>query len=216
MGRDVATTSSTKTATSRTLVLGGSGGDLAHWGHGVLERTSGCKVLSVTDTALDLLVLELLLDAALLALLLIVLLAGLPVCARSEHDILCDGSSIERGAGSVALLKTELGPFSPLGDVGVDVLLHDGLLDPPCCLDFLAVIVDSVSDHSLCAIFVVDDLLSWELVILVVLRPIAIKTAQKCLVSHKFSKHDAEKRKGTGNSYLAGLDMMKDICFQRI
>lgn len=65
---------------------------LSHGRHGVLEGTSGCEMLAVTDTALDLLVLQLVLHASGLSLLLLGIFA--PVRARSEYDVLSDRGGI--------------------------------------------------------------------------------------------------------------------------
>lgn len=54
------------------------------------------KMLSRTDTTLDLLVLQLVLHAALLAAILLGLLGmGLPVGAGTENNVLADGGSVE-------------------------------------------------------------------------------------------------------------------------
>jgi hypothetical protein len=65
---------------------------LSDGGDGAFERTSSCEMLAVTDTALDLLVLQLLLQVSGLGLLLLRILA--PVCAGSEYDVLADGGGI--------------------------------------------------------------------------------------------------------------------------
>lgn len=69
-----------------------AGALLAHGGDGALEGTSGCEMLAVTDTALDLLVLQLVLHASGVGLLLLGVLA--PVRAGSEYDVLANGGGI--------------------------------------------------------------------------------------------------------------------------
>jgi hypothetical protein len=120
-------------------------------------------MLSAANTTLDLLVLELVLDAALLGAGLLSL-RGLspPVHTGSEDDILADGGGVERGARGVALLEPELGPRPPLRDLRVDVLPHHGRLDPAGDLDLLALVVEAVRNNGLCAIFVRRDLLRGE------------------------------------------------------
>ena len=131
--------------------------------HGVLERTASCKVLAAANTTLDLLVLELVLHAALLA---AVLLSfgglSLPVHAGTEDDVLADGGGVERRAGGVALLESELGPGAALRDLGVDVFPHNGGLDPAGDLHLLSVVVEAVRDNRLGAIFVRRHLLCGE------------------------------------------------------
>lgn len=102
-------------------------------------------MLSGTDTALDLLVLELVLNAALLAALLLGLLGlCLPVGAGTENDVLADGGGIERGTGGVALLVAELGPLAALSNLGVDILTNDSGLDAAGDLHLLVIVVEAV------------------------------------------------------------------------
>lgn len=120
-------------------------------------------MLSGTNTTLDLLVLELVLHAALLAAILLSLLSlCLPVDAGTENHVLADGGSIESRARGVSLLETELGPRPALGDLGVDVFANGGGLDPAGDLHFLVVIVEAVGDNGLGAIFVGDHFLRGE------------------------------------------------------
>lgn len=118
---------------------------LLHGGHGVLEGTARSEMLSGTNTTLNLLVLELILHAALLAALLLSLLGlSLPVGAGTENDVLTDGGGIERRTGGVALLVAELGPRSALSDLGVDILTNNGGLDAAGDLDLLVIVVEAV------------------------------------------------------------------------
>jgi len=162
--RNVASRASTE-RTSLVLLgstLGTTSG-LFDGSHSVLEGTAGCEVLSGTNTTLNLLVLELILHAALLAAILLSLLGlSLPVNAGTEDNVFTDGGSIERGTRGVALLETELGPRPALGHLRVDVFADDGGLDAAGNLHFLVVIVEAVGDDGLGAIFVGDHLLRGE------------------------------------------------------
>jgi hypothetical protein len=154
-----------RASTERTslVFLGGTlstTGGFLDGSHGVLEGTASCEVLSGTNTTLNLLVLELILHAALLAAILLGLLSlSLPVDAGAEDNVLADGGGIERRTGRVSLLETELGPRPALGHLRVDVFANDGGLDAAGNLHFLVVIVEAVGDDGLGAIFVGDHLL---------------------------------------------------------
>lgn len=120
-------------------------------------------MLSAANPTLDLLVLELVLHAALLAAGLILLRSlHLPVHVRPENNVLAHGGCVERGSRRVALLQTEFVPRSALCDLRVDLLANNGRFDASRDLHFLAVIVESVRDHRLCAVFVRCHLLRWE------------------------------------------------------
>lgn len=185
-------------------------GGLVDGCHGILERTAGCKVLSAANTTLDLLVLELILHAALLAAVLLRLRSlCLPVDAGSESDVLTDGGSIERGSGSVALLETELGPGPPLRNLGVDMFANDGGLDPAGDLHLLALIVEAVRHNGLGAIFVRCDLLRGErggVIELLVVGPVGA-AAESC---KNFMSEDSRRRgfMGSGLTYFASLDIV--------
>lgn len=164
MRRHVAGVSSTET----TLVLlgldaRGTGSALLDGSHGVLEGTASSEMLSAANTTLDLLVLELVLNAALLgALLLFLLGVRLPVDGGTEHDVLTNGGGIEGRSRGVALLKAELLPFAAFGDLGVDVFADNGSLNSAGNLHFLVVIVETVGDDGLGAVLVRDHLLRGE------------------------------------------------------
>lgn len=120
-------------------------------------------MLSTANTTLDLLVLQLVLHAALLATLLLSLLSvGLPVNAGTEDDVLADGGGVERGTGGVALLETELVPFAAFGDLGVDVFADNSGLNSAGDLHFLVVIVVAVGNDGLGAVLVRDHFLRRE------------------------------------------------------
>lgn len=161
--RHVAGVSSTKT----TLVLLGLGtastsSGLLDGGHGVLERTTSCEMLSTANTTLDLLVLELVLHTALFALLFLLLRVCLPVHRRAEGDVLAYGGGVKGRTRGVALLESELLPFAAFGDLRVDIFTDDGSLDSASNLHFLIIVVKAVGDDGLGAILVRDHLLRGE------------------------------------------------------
>lgn len=161
MRRHVARGSTTE-PTGRVLRAVGTSG-LLDRRHGILERTASSKVLSAADTALDLLVLELVLHAALLAASLLGLdRLRLPVHAGSEDDVLADGGGVERWAGRVALFQPELAPASTLRHLGVHMLSDHGGFDAAGDLHFLAVVVEAVGDDRLGSVLVRSHLLRGE------------------------------------------------------
>lgn len=120
-------------------------------------------MLSTANTTLDLLVLQLVLHAALLATLLLGLLSvGLPVDTRTEDDVLADGGGVERGTCGVALLETELVPFAAFGDLGVDVFADNSGLNSAGDLHFLVVIIVAVGNDGFGAVLVRDHFLRRE------------------------------------------------------
>lgn len=137
------------TCTSRVAIF-------AHGRHGVFERTSGSEMLAIANPALDLLILQLRLDAILLGLLLLAVL--LPRHARPEDDVLADGGRIEARPGGVAFFEAELGPGAAFGDAGVDGFFDDGGADAAGGFDLFAVVVEAVGDVSFGAVFVGGDL----------------------------------------------------------
>lgn len=141
-------------------------------------------MLSVTDTTLDFLVLKLVLHAALLAALLLSLLGlYLPVGAWAEDDVLADGGGIESWAWGVALLEAKLGPRSALGHLRVDMFALDGGFDAARDLHFLVVVIETVGDHGLGAVLVLDHLLRGErggVIELLVVGPVGIAVKFGC------------------------------------
>lgn len=117
-------------------------------------------MLSSTDTALDLLALQLVLHRSSLWLLLLGILA--PVDAWLEDDVLADGGGVHSWSSLVLSGKSELAPLLALCDTRGDNLLHNGCADAACGLDLLAVIVQAVCDDRLGSILVGGDLLWWE------------------------------------------------------
>lgn len=192
MRRNVAGTASTQTTSSLLFVHihTSTAGRLLDRGHGVFERTAGCEVLATANTALDLLVLELVLDAALLAAGLLHLLGlRLPVHAGTEHEVFADRCGVERGTRGVALLQTEFGPRAPLSHLGVDMFPDDSRLDAAGDLHFLVVVVEAVRNHRLRAVFVRNHLLRGEsgrVVELLVVGPVGAAEKLKICLAQSF------------------------------
>ena len=117
---------------------------LAHRRHRVLERTPRREMLPVTDPALDLHVLQLLLRVIPHFLLLFAVL--LPRHARPEDDVLAHARGVEARPRGMALFEAELGPAFALGDAGVDIFLDNGGADAAGSFDSFAVVVETVGD----------------------------------------------------------------------
>lgn len=134
------------------------GGAIVGGGHGVLERTPGGEMLALADTALDLLVAQLLLQALFLGLaathLGLLGLHILPVSARPEDDILADGSRVWLRSLGFALLEPEFRPVSPLRHHGVHFFFVHCRPGFACGFHFAALVVDPVGDRRLGSIFV--------------------------------------------------------------
>jgi hypothetical protein len=160
MRRDVTSARTTEATSSRLTALGRSHvcgrGVLAGGRHGVLEGTLGGEMVSGTDTALDLHLLE---RVRLLVLLGRLLLgaAGLEADGRLEHDVLTQCGGVSRPGGLAGLLAN-LGPCPALGDARVLLLLDDCAADALGALYFFAVLVDENGDYGLGAVLVLGDL----------------------------------------------------------
>lgn len=115
-------------------------------------------MLAIADTALDLLVLELVLHG--LGVRVGALLLGIlaPGDAGSEDDVLADGGGIGGRSRGIFGAQAELGPRFPVGDAGVDCLGLGDIADPTSGLYFLALIVVSECDDGLGTIFIRDGL----------------------------------------------------------
>lgn len=124
--------------------------------HGVLVRTPGCEMLSVTNTTLDLLVLKLVLELILLAGLLLGVLA--PVDTGAEDDVLADRGGVVGRAFAVLCAVAKLGPCLAVGDARVHRLLVGDVADTAGGLDLVAILVDAIGDDGLCAVLVRDRL----------------------------------------------------------
>lgn len=98
-------------------------------------------MFSVTDTALDRLVLELLLHGVGVGVLRLVLRVLAPVGAEAEDDVLADRRRVGLGAGAVLLGQAKLGPGLALGHARVHDLAVCHEADAASRLHFLAVVV---------------------------------------------------------------------------
>ena len=117
-------------------------------------------MLSVTDTTLDLFILEFIPHAAVPALFLLLLLSiFLPRHARSENDILTHARGIEARTRRMSFLEPEFRPRTTFGDAGVDGFTGDGGADTTGGLDTLAFVVEAVGNDGLGTVFVGGDLL---------------------------------------------------------
>lgn len=147
----------------------------------ILERTLHRIMLPIADPALDLLILQLLLQTALIHPAISagscraircpilpftprssVLRILLPRHAGPEHDILAHARRVEARPRRVPLFEAELGPRAALGDTGVDGLADDGRADAPCRTDLFAGVVEGVRHDGFGAVFVRRDGLRGE------------------------------------------------------
>lgn len=148
MRRHVAATANTQT--TRTFVRIGAlrsstSPSLVDGRHRILERTPGRKVLSGTNPTLDLLVLQLVLDTALLATILLSLSGlRLPVNRGPENNILADGGRVEGRTSGMALFQPELSPCFALRNLRVHVFADNSRLDAARDFYFLALVVEAV------------------------------------------------------------------------
>lgn len=115
-------------------------------------------MFAVANTALDLLVLELVLHRLRVGVLALVLGILAPVDAGSEDDILADGCGIGCRASAVLLAEAELGPGLSVGDAGVDRLLVRNIANSTGRLYFLALVIVSECDDGLGSVLVGDGL----------------------------------------------------------
>lgn len=131
--------------------------------HGVLVRAAGREMLAVADTALDLLVLELVLEglgAGILARLLLVLA---PVRAGAEDDVLTDRGSVGSRTGRVLGAEAELGPRLAVGDARVHLFGVRRVADAAGHLHLFALVIVAEGDDRLGAVLVADGLGRGEL-----------------------------------------------------
>jgi len=117
-------------------------------------------MLSITDTALDFLVLQFVLHASSFSLLLLSILA--PVCAWPENDVLSNGRSISCRSRSVLSRESKLGPLLALRNSWVYNLTNSSESYPAGSLDLFAIIVQRIGDYCLGAIFVCGGSIWWE------------------------------------------------------
>ena len=109
-------------------------------------------MLAITNSAFDLLVLQLGLHTVLLRLLLLAVF--LPCDRRSKYDIFAHTRRVKRWTSGVAFLYAEFRPCPSLGDTRVDCFAHDGCADTPCGFYLFARVVKGVADGSFGAVFV--------------------------------------------------------------
>lgn len=131
---------------------------LAHRRHRVLVRTPGRKVLAVADTALDLLVLELVLHRLRVGVLALVLGVLAPVDAGAEDDVLAHRRRVGRRADRVLCTLAKLAPRLAVGHAGVDRLRVRDIADPARRLHLLALVIVAECDDGLGAVLVGDGL----------------------------------------------------------
>lgn len=115
-------------------------------------------MLAVTDTTLDLLVLQLVLHSLGVGIGALVLGILAPVEAGSEDDVLAHRGGIGGRARAILCAQAELAPGFSVGDTGVDCLGVGNVAHAAGGLYFLALVVDSVADDGLGAILVGDGL----------------------------------------------------------
>lgn len=138
------------------------GDRLANRGHGVLVRTPRGEMLAVADTALDLLVLELVLHRLGVGVVALVLGVLAPVDAGAEDDVLTDRGGVVGRARAVLRALAELAPCFPIRDARVHRLLMGDVAHTAGRLDFVALVVVAECDDGLRAVLVGDGLGGWE------------------------------------------------------
>lgn len=163
MRRHVAATTRSQATCGFALVVLGHGvgdgcGAVVGGGHRVLERAPRGEMFALADTALDLFVSELFLEALLLDLaasrLRLLGLHVLPVPAGPEHNVLADRRRVGLWPLGFPLFQTELGPFPPLRHHGVHSLLVDGRAGLARHPDLAPLVVESVGYRRLGAVLV--------------------------------------------------------------
>jgi hypothetical protein len=113
-------------------------------------------MLAVADTALDLLVLELVLHGLGVGVVGLVLGLLAPVDRGPEDDVLADGGRVGRRPGRVVGRVAEFGPRLALGHARVDDLAADHVAHAPRRLDLLPQVVVPVLDDGPRAVLVLD------------------------------------------------------------
>lgn len=115
-------------------------------------------MLTVANTTLDLLVLELVLHGLGSSVGGIVLLGLSPVDAWSEDDVLTDRGGVGGRAWGILCTEAELWPGFSVGDAGVYGLGVGNESDAANGLDLAAVVIVAECDDGLCSILVGDGL----------------------------------------------------------
>lgn len=153
----VAARARTQTALLGSLTVGavshgvsGRGGAIVGGRHGVLERTPRGEMLALANTALDLLIAQLLLQTLLLglaaALFGLLRLHALPVARGPENDVLAYGGCVGLRALALAFFEAEFRPCAALSDGGVySFAVYNGL-GLGCHAHFLAGVVPFMCD----------------------------------------------------------------------
>ena len=133
-------------------------------------------MLAVTDTALDLLVAQLVLHRLGVGVRLLVLGVLAPVGAGAEDDVLAHRGGVGDGALRVLGAVAELGPRLAVRHAGVHALRVRRVAHAAGRLDLLAVLVDVVGDDGLRAVLVAERLggreLGRELVHVLIVGPV--------------------------------------------
>ncbi len=150
-------------------------------------------MLAVADTALDLLVLELVLHGLGVGVLGLVLCILAPVDRRLEDDVLAHRCRVGRGTGGILGALSEFGPRLAVGHSRVHDLAVGDKADPPRRLDLLPVVVVSVLDDG-CAAVLVGDLLGRRQIgrrglVLLIVRPIVPVREELSSVSAALAPH---------------------------
>lgn len=113
-------------------------------------------MLPVADSALHLLVPQLILHGLGVGILALVPGILAPVRRGAENNVLADGGGIVRGTGSIFGGLAKLGPSFTLGDAGVNDLAVSNVPDAAGGFHFLAFVVVPVLDDRCGAVLVLN------------------------------------------------------------
>lgn len=120
-------------------------------------------MLSVTNTTLDLLVLQLVLHGLRVGIGALVLGILSPVDARSEDDVLAHGGGIGGRTGGVLCAEAKLAPGFAVGDSGIYGFGVGDEADATSGFDLLALIIVAICDDGLGSVLVGNGLRRREL-----------------------------------------------------
>lgn len=142
-------------------------------------------MLSVADSALDLLVLELVLHSVGVGVLALVLLVLAPVGRGAEDDVLADRGCVRCRARAVLGRQAKLLPLLALGHARVHHLAVRRQPHPARRLDLLALVVEAPADDGLGAVLVDDGLgvgqpLGGSVIDVVVVGPCPVEGGMIC------------------------------------
>jgi hypothetical protein len=133
-------------------------------------------MLSAANTALDLLVFQLVLHSLGAGISLALLLVLAPVDAGAEDDVLAHGGGIGGRSLCVLNARAEFAPCLAIGHTGVHGLLVCGVANTAGCLDLLSVFVVVKGDDGFRAVLVRDGLGGWEigagLLVVIIVGPV--------------------------------------------